>query len=100
MHSVQSRILYISLIAKPAVFCFVCAMQMTKEQLAKLCKTIVNFIAQTTLQILLPALARILGVTGFYDNADSLKRGGSARSFTAFEQKRLELIQEVKYLAK
>lgn len=75
-------------------------MQMTKEQLAKLCKTIVNFIAQTTLQILLPALACILGVTGFYDNADSLKRGGSARSFTAFEQKRLELIQEVKYLAK
>ncbi|XP_023857020.1 serine-rich adhesin for platelets-like [Salvelinus sp. IW2-2015] len=73
---------------------------MTKEQLAKLCKTIVNFIAQTTLQILLPALARILGVTGFYDNADSLKRGNSARSFTAFEQKRLELIQEVKYLAK
>ncbi|XP_036836165.1 uncharacterized protein LOC110526910 isoform X2 [Oncorhynchus mykiss] len=73
---------------------------MTKEQLAKLCKTIVNFITQTTLQILLPALARILGVTGFYDNADSLKRGGSARSFTAFEQKRLELIQEVKYLAK
>ncbi|XP_071015301.1 uncharacterized protein [Oncorhynchus clarkii lewisi] len=73
---------------------------MTKEQLAKLCKTIVNFIAQTTLQILLPALARILGVTGFYDNTDSLKRGGSARSFTAFEQKRLELIQEVKYLAK
>ncbi|XP_036836195.1 uncharacterized protein LOC118964888 isoform X2 [Oncorhynchus mykiss] len=41
---------------------------MTKEQLAKLCKTIVNSITQTTLQILLPALARILGVTGFYDN--------------------------------
>ncbi|XP_014027295.1 uncharacterized protein isoform X2 [Salmo salar] len=73
---------------------------MTKEQLAKLCKTIVDFIAQTTLQILLPALARILGVTGFYYNTDSLKRGGSARSFTAFEQKRLDLIQEVKYLAK
>ncbi|XP_041756816.2 uncharacterized protein LOC121584776 [Coregonus clupeaformis] len=73
---------------------------MTKEQLAKLCKTIVNFIAQTTLQILLPALARILGVTGFYDNTDSPKRDGSARSFTAFEQKRLELIQEVNYLAK
>ncbi|XP_029573136.1 uncharacterized protein LOC115164610 isoform X2 [Salmo trutta] len=73
---------------------------MTKEQLAKLCNTIVDFIAQTTLQILLPALARILGVTGFYYNTDSLKRGGSARSFTAFEQKRLELIQEVKYLAK
>ncbi|XP_045069916.1 uncharacterized protein LOC121556694 isoform X7 [Coregonus clupeaformis] len=74
---------------------------MTKEQLAKLCKTIVTFITQSTLQILLPALAGVLGVTGFAeDQTDSTKRGGSARSFTAFDQERLELIQEVKYLAK
>ncbi|XP_036834958.1 uncharacterized protein LOC118964723 [Oncorhynchus mykiss] len=74
---------------------------MTKEQLAKLCKTIVTFIAQTTLQILLPALARVLGVKDFADDdTDSPKRGGSARSFAAFDQERLELIQEVRYLAK
>ncbi|XP_055736469.1 uncharacterized protein LOC129822310 [Salvelinus fontinalis] len=74
---------------------------MTKEQLAKLCKTIVTFITQTTLQILLPALARVLGVKDFADDdTDSPKRGGSARSFAAFDQERLELIQEVRYLAK
>ncbi|KAL0973335.1 hypothetical protein UPYG_G00202090 [Umbra pygmaea] len=39
----------------------------TKEQLATLCKIIVTFIAQTTLKILLPALGRILGVSGFDD---------------------------------
>ncbi|XP_019901387.1 uncharacterized protein LOC105026700 isoform X4 [Esox lucius] len=74
---------------------------MNSEDLVKLCKTIVTFISLTTLHILVPALARILGVTGCQeDNIDSTKRASSAKPFAAFQQERLQLIREVKYLAK
>ncbi|XP_034144073.1 uncharacterized protein LOC109616920 [Esox lucius] len=74
---------------------------MTSEHFVKLCKTIVTFITQSTLHILLPTLARMLGETGCKGgDTDLPKRARSAKPFAAFQQERLELIREVKYLAK